>query len=353
MTRRQLLMRAAAGPASVRILATVAAAAVADTASAAVAPPRTGMGIATTSIMTARKPHDTYEFLEYAHSLGAGGIQAGISSMDPAYLKKLRARLEQLGMYFEAMAALPKKEDASEFERAVEAARVAGADVIRTACLGGRRYENFADLRSWETFVTESVAAIDRALPIVTRHRMPLAIENHKDWTAQELADIMKNKSSEYLGVCLDTGNNIALLDAPMAAIETLAPYALSTHVKDMGVEPYADGFLLSEVPLGEGIIDLKQTVELLRNSRPKVHFTLEMITRNPLEVPCLTDKYWATFPERNGKYLADTLRLVRNAQKRLQPLPRVGHESRSGLLQLEQENVQASLHYARVRLGI
>ena len=344
MTRRQLLMRAAAGLAGVRFL---------GTAAAAVATPRTGMGIATTSFMTARKTHDTYEFLEYAHSLGAGGIQAGLSSMDPAYLKKLRARMEQLGMYFEAMAALPKKEDASEFERAVEAAKEAGADVIRTACLGGRRYENFADLRSWETFVTESIAAIDRALPIVTRHRMPLAIENHKDWTAQELADIMKNKSSEYLGVCLDTGNNIALLDAPMAAIETLAPYALSTHVKDMGVEPYADGFLLSEVPLGEGIIDLKKTVGLVRTARSKIHFTLEMITRNPLEVPCLTDKYWVTFPDRNGKYLAGTLRLVSNAQKRLQLLPRVGHESHAGLMQLEQENVTASLHYARTRLGI
>ncbi len=346
-------MGAPAGPAGVRRLTALAAAIAADTAAAAISTPRTAMGLATTSFMTARHPHDTYEFLEYAHSLGAGGIQAAISSMDPAYLKKLRARIEQLGMYFEAMAALPKKDDASEFEQAVEAAKAAGADVIRTACLGGRRYEDFADLRSWQAFVTGSMAAIDRALPIVTRHRVPLAIENHKDWTAEELAGIMKNKSSEYLGVCLDTGNNIALLDAPMDAIETLMPYAFSTHIKDMAVEPYADGFLLSEVPLGEGMIDLKKTAELLRKSRPKVHFTLEMITRNPLEVPCLTDKYWATFPDRNGKYLADTLRLVHDTQKRLQLLPRVGHESSAGLRQLEQENVTASLHYAHVRLGI
>ena len=57
------------------------------------------------------------------------------------------------------------------------------------------------------------------------------------------------------------------------------------------------------------------------------VEVQLEMITRNPLEVPCLTDKYWATFPDRNGRYLADTLRLVRDATGRLQHLPHVDGE--------------------------
>src|SRR5262249_22671682 len=149
----------------------------------------------------------------------------------------------------------------SEFESTMRAAKAAGALCIRSAALGGRRYEDFSDLPSWQSFVTHSKAAIDRALAIASREGIPLAIENHKDWTAGELAAIMKEKSSEYLGVCLDTGNNISLLDNPTDTIETLAPYALSTHFKDMAVEPYADGFLLSEVPLGEGITDLKRAI--------------------------------------------------------------------------------------------
>src|SRR6185295_10471881 len=262
MTRRELLIGAAA------------------MASPAFAVPRTAMGIATTSFMIARKPRDTYEFLEYCHTLGAGGIQAPLSSLDQADLKKLRARAEQLGMYIEVMSGLPKKEDTSEFERTIAAAKDAGAVCVRTAALGGRRYETFSQLGEWQMFVTESLQAIDRVLAIVTRQRMPLAIENHKDWTVQELATaLMKDKSSEFLGVCLDTGNNIALLDDPMEAIETLAPYALSTHIKDMAVEPYDEGFLLSEVPLGEGVIDLKRAVAAIRKARPGTKFTLEMIT--------------------------------------------------------------------------
>ena len=37
-----------------------------------------------------------------------------------------------------------------------------------------------------------------------------------------------------------------------------------------MGVEEYADGFLLSEVPLGEGILDLKGMVAALRKANPR-----------------------------------------------------------------------------------
>jgi len=335
MTRRQLLLGAAAA------------------ATPAFGVPSTGMGIATTSLMTARRPHDTYEFLEYCHSLGAGGIQASLTSLEPEYVKKLRARAEQLGMYVEVMAALPKQDDTSKFEQTVRAAKDAGALCIRSAALGGRRYENFSDLPAWQAFVAQSRKAIDRAFVVAERERMPLALENHKDWTADELAAIVKDKSSEYLGVCLDTGNNIALLDNPTDVIEALAPYALCTHFKDMAVEPYADGFLLSEVPLGEGIINLKGAAVAVHRARPKTRFTLEMITRNPLKVPCLTDKYWATFPERNGRYLADTLRLVRDATVRLQHLPTVDHESPEGLLQLEQENIQQCLHYARTELGL
>ena len=41
---------------------------------------------------------------------------------------------------------------------------------------------------------------------------------------------------SEHVGVCLDTGNNVALLEDPMEVVETLAPLAFTTHIKDMAV---------------------------------------------------------------------------------------------------------------------
>ena len=60
--------------------------------------------------------------------------------------------------------------------------------------------------------------------------------------------------------------------------------YALTTHVKDMGLEPYPDGFLLSEVRLGEGVLDLPRMFTMVRQARPKTNFVLEMITRRSAE---------------------------------------------------------------------
>lgn len=307
------------------------------------------MGIATTSYMTAAKPKDTLEFLEHCHSLGAAGIQSALNGDLP----KIRARAEELGMYIEAMAPLPKGGDTAAFEKALQDAKAVGALCVRSACLSGRRYETFASFAEWQQFAAQSKASIKAAVPIAEKYKFPIALENHKDWTADEMLVLMKTYSSDYLGMCLDFGNNVSLLDNPMAVVETLAPYAVSTHVKDMGVETYPDGFLLSEVALGEGYLDLAGMVSRVRAARPNTRFTLEMITRNPLKVPCLTEKYWATFPDRNGSYLARTLKVVQKEGVRLQALPRIDMLNHEGQLRLEEENIKACLNHAREKLDL
>ena len=77
--------------------------------------------------------------------------------------------------------------------------------------------------------------------------------------------DLVKRVESEHIGVCLDTGNSIALLEDPMEVVEALAPWALTTHIKDMAVREYERGFLLAEVPLGTGFLELTRMIQVLR----------------------------------------------------------------------------------------
>jgi hypothetical protein len=119
-----------------------------------------------------------------------------------------------------------------------------------------------------------------------------------------------------------------------------------------MGVAEYPDGFLLSEVPLGAGFLDLPKIVGLLRRAVPGVRFNLEMMTRDPLKVPCLKDKYWATFENVPGRDLARALALVRgNVPK--QPLPVVTGLSTDDRLRREDDNVRACFAHAREKLGL
>ncbi len=313
------------------------------------APPASKMGIASTSYGGFWKPASTLDFLEHCHALGAAGIQDRINGDLPT----LRSRAERYGMYIEAILPFPKGGDTAQFERALLNAKTVGATCGRSGALSGRRYETFSSLAEWQQFVSQSKAGLKAALPLLEKHKFALGLENHKDWTLEEMIPILKENSSEYLGACLDFGNNISLLDEPMTFVQQIAPYAITTHVKDMGVEGYKDGFLLSEVPLGEGYLDLPRMVAAVKSARPRARFVLEMMTRDPLQVPCLTEKYWATFPDRNGVYLARTWKVVQQESARFQSLPRVTGQSHAAQMRLEDENVKFCLNHAREKLAL
>jgi 3-oxoisoapionate decarboxylase len=290
--------------------------------------------------------------MELAAKVGAAGAHGGMTQIDMEWAKKTRRMKEELGMYLEIQTFLPRdREDPAVFENAVRVAKEAGATSLRVVCLLGRRYEMFDRLADWNTAVDAFHRQIRAAIPIVEKYKMPLGIENHKDWLVDQQVALMKQYSSEYLGVCLDTGNNMALLDDPMETIEKLAPYTVNTHLKDMAVEEYGKGILLSEVALGEGILDLKRIVTTIKRHKPNVYFSLEMIVRDPLEVPCLTEKYWSTFEGRGGAYLARALSAVR-ANKPRSPLPHISGLTPEARLKLELDMVDRSITYAREQLG-
>jgi hypothetical protein len=118
-----------------------------------------------------------------------------------------------------------------------------------------------------------------------------------------------------------------------------------------MGVEEYADGFLLAEVPLGTGFLDLPKLITTLRRVRPGIRLNLEMMTRDPLKIPCLTPRYWATLENVPGRQLAQMIALVRTRAGK-KPLPRISDLNREDQLRREDENVRQCLRYAREKLS-
>ena len=341
-TRRQMLVRCAgAVPALAYFSGRLKA-----------APQKRSMGIVIHSY-SLRRFTDPLDFLEHCHARGAGGIQIPIGVRDDTYTMKLRQELENKRMYLEGSIRLPRdRADLDRFASEVHSAKQCGATVLRTVMLNGRRYEVFDSAERFRRFAETSWQSLILAKPVIERHEMRLAIENHKDWRTDELLDLLHRAASPYIGVCVDTGNSIALLEDPLKVVEAYAPWAFSTHIKDMGVEEYADGFLLAEVPLGGGFLDLPKIIEKLRRARPEVRFNLEMMTRDPLKIPCLTEKYWATFANLPGRDLADTLRLVR-AHAAKESLPRISGLGREEKLQKEDENVRRSLSFARQHLAL
>ncbi len=293
------------------------------------------------------------DVLAHCSELGAGGVQVGVGGWEERFAGEVRSARERMGLYLEGQVRLPRdRDDLPRFESDIVRGREAGAEIVRTVCLSGRRYETFETADAFRAFQTASRRALEWAEPIVRRHRVRLAVENHKDWRVPELRALLDHLGSEWIGVTLDMGNSISLMEDPMEVVRALAPVAFTTHFKDMAVDAYADGFLLSEVPLGEGILDLPAIVAECERHNPGITFNLEMITRDPLQVPCLTDRYWATFGEVNGRDLARTLRMVR-ARGGGGTLPRVSGRTAEERLAAEEANNRRSFAFARQHLGM
>ena len=317
-------------------------------------PPKSPMGIGSASlngynaVLGKANGNDPVAMVEYVRSLGGGGIQMSASGD----IARLRRRLDELGMFFEGNARLPATldEDTAAFEKSLLDTKAAGGTIARSvsrppANSSGRRYESFksyADFKAWQETAN---AIVLKCLPIAERVGVKLALENHKDRQSADHAEFLRKTSSEYLGSLIDPGNNLSLLEEPMETVNNLAPFVLATSLKDMGVAPYQDGFLLSEVVFGTGAQDQAAIWKLLKARNPKINMVEELITRDPLKIPCLTDAYWACFPARDAKRLATVQAYVKAKQTKL---PYVDQLSPQERFKVEESNHRNTIDWGR-----
>lgn len=319
--------------------------------------PRPPMGVVIHSYSIRRSAEkgrgfdDPLTFLDYSRNLGAGGVQTSLGMRDDAYAAKLHDLMAAHKVYLEGSIALPRDEaDVKRFAAEVRTAKRCGVKVFRTVLMNGRRYEVFDTIKAFREVFSQAQEALDRAKPIVEKHEVYMAVENHKDLLAETLAAEIARLHSPFIGVCIDIGNNLALLETPEKTVEVLAPLAFTTHIKDMDVEEYPEGFLLAEVPLGAGILNLGKIIGALRAAHPDIHLNLEMMTRDPLKIPCLMPRYWVTLDSIPGRRLAEMIALAR-ARTGKKALPRISELSKEEQLRREDDNVRLCLKYAKEHL--
>lgn len=293
--------------------------------------------------MRKRNPDDDLfhpmTFLKHCFSVGAGGMQASLGVLKSRDVDGLRNFANRHEMFIDAIVKPPRDtQDLERFEAEIETARNIGVQSARTTIIPGRRYERFTTLEEFREFERRGRLMLELAAPVVEKHRVRLAVENHKDQRIDERVALFKHLGSEFIGACVDTGNSFALLDGAYEPIEALAPYAFTVHLKDQALREYDDGFLLGDIPLGYSSFDLKRMVSFIQEAKPDVKFSLELITRDALKVPCLTEEFYATMPTARASDLARTMQFVRQHQTK--HLQAVGKLTLDEQVQLEQSNV-------------
>ena len=297
-----------------------------------------------------------WDIVEYANEKGLGAAHTSLpADLDPVAVKKLRDQIEKYDMRLTVGLRTAKSDtDLPKYEAAVKAAAEMGGRVV---CVhdpfSGRRYEQFKSAADFHVFDAACKAAVRRVEPILRKYKMPLAIENHKGWRSEELAAWVRSTGSEYVGVCLDLVNNVSLIETPQQTIDTLAPYTIFVSFKDIGVDFYNDGILLSEVAFGDGELDLPGIVARFQKKDPKMLFQLEMLTRDPLKVPIFTEQYWKVYDDKSPAPPRDLAMLVGwiRSHKPKVPLPMTSGLKPAEVLALEDKLNQQCIDWARANL--
>jgi 3-oxoisoapionate decarboxylase len=297
-----------------------------------------------------------FDILEHCRGLGLGAVRMNLPSPDLESARALRKKLESYGMRVIISLAPPKEPGAmAAYDAAVRAVSELGA-VTTHASFTQRRYEEFDTFDAFKASFERHQRSVELAEPVLRKHKVKLAIENHKGWRAAEHVRWIQRLGSEWVGACYDFGNNISLCEDPAETLRLLAPVTIYASFKDMAVAPYDEGFLLSEMALGEGMLDIPAMVKVLRQKDPNMIFALEMITRDPLKIPVFTRKYWATFDDSYsplpGRDLARILEIVRTTPPKT-PLTTTAGLSAADALKLEDDLINRSIAYARKNLSL
>jgi sugar phosphate isomerase/epimerase len=297
-----------------------------------------------------------FDMYDHCRSLGFGAVRLNLSSPDLDEARALRRKAEDHGMRL-IISLAPPDDDAAvaAYEASVRAVAEMGAVTMQSS-FTARRYEQFDTFEAFKANFERCQRAVERAEPILRRYRMRLAIENHKGWRAAEHAAWIDRMGSEWIGATYDVGNNMSLCEDPAETYRLLGPRAIYVSFKDMAVEPYDEGFLLSEMALGDGMLDLPGIVTGLQARDPNMIFALEMITRDPLKIPVFTDKYWVTFDSAYsplpGRDLARMLEIVRNNPPKT-PLTRTSGLTPEEGLALEDDMINRSIAWAAEHLAL
>jgi len=155
-----------------------------------------------------------------------------IVSRDFELAKRIRAAAEAAEMYFEGQLALPKNEaELDRFELDVRLAREAGATVVSHRLPERRRYESFDSAKAFALFRERSLGVPgDGRTGAETPSECVLAIENHKDWFAADLIELLRkfranssarawiSQQSCLAGRSVGSGHGVAHLRSPLTS---------------------------------------------------------------------------------------------------------------------------------------
>ena len=289
-------------------------------------------------------------------------------SLEPAYLQKVREHAQRLAIVIDGglgcvcpTAGNWSKENGDPVEwvrKGLRANNAVGAKMMRVF-MGGRAERTGAI--PLEKHIDNTVKLLQSVRTEALDLGMRIGIETHGDLQAWEVRDLIEEAGKDFVGATIDTGNPVTLAEDPMLTLETLAPYALTTHVRDSVVFEHPRGAVTQWVALGEGSIDYVRFFERFRQLCPGASVQLEILTGGaPQVLPYLEPEYWKAFPKARAWEFARFIALAKQGHPFMGSMMMGGRGPRpaeytAALKEQQRIDLERSFDYARrvLKLGL
>ena len=303
--------------------------------------------------------------IEYAASLKTDSLFItdldAFENTDDNYLKGLRNQAADKGLQIQlgtwsicpTSKAFRSNRGTAEEHLAlgIRMAKALGSPVLRVVLGNGedRKSEGGIEARIGDT-VKVCKALRSQALDAGVK----IAVENHAgDMQAWELVTLIEAAGKDYVGANMDSGNATWTMEDPLASLEILGPYVLTTSLRDSAIWESVNGATVQWTAMGEGNIDLKKYFERFAVLCPNVPVHIETISGFNREIPYLKADFWNAWPKARAVDFAKFMALAKKGKPRDPYKAPEGKDRKLAEQEYQKGEVERSIRYCKEVLGL
>jgi sugar phosphate isomerase/epimerase len=312
-----------------------------------------------------------FELLDYSAKLGVQVAHFSeprfLGSLDSSHLDQVKAHADRLGLELEVgFASICETSQRFEPEqgtpveqlrRMFQVAHRLGSPIVR--CFLGNSKDREGPIpidQHIENTITSCKAVRSEALDL----GLKIAVEHHAgDLQSHQLRMLIEEAGPEYVGALYDAGNAAWTLEDPLLALETLAPYVLTSGIRDSAIWEVPEGAAVQWVPMGAGNVDIDRVARRYAELCPDKVFSLEIInTRTPRIFAYWNEAFWEHYRDVPARIFTHFLRRARSGSPYESvpagppDAPLASPAFKQFLVDQERRDVEQAVDYSRNKLG-
>jgi 3-oxoisoapionate decarboxylase len=269
-------------------------------------PPVPRLGLDTYSLRS--QNWDAFQQLDYCAARGVKVVHFSeprlVGGFERAHLERVRAHADSRGLDIEiGMLSIcptsgifdPSQGNAEEqLRRTIDAAVVCGSPLVR--CVLGNTFDRRMP-GGIERHIEQVLQVLRRVRSRVIDAGVKIALENHSgDMQARELKMLVDTAGTDFVGVCIDSGNASWAIEDPHLTLDTLAPYVLTSHMRDSALWNTPGGVVAQWTRMGEGNVDIARYIRTYIERCPGRAVSLELIMHRQRTFDYHDDEFWAAY---------------------------------------------------------